>query len=92
MVSWQTYKQEALKDPAVKKAYDALEPAHKLARAFIEGRIAEKLTQTELAKKAGVSREVIARLESGTGNPTMRTIGRVARALGRELKLVEIQP
>jgi DNA-binding XRE family transcriptional regulator len=44
--------------------------------------------QAELAQKAGVSRVVVARLETGTTNPTIETVNRVAGALGKELKLV----
>lgn len=81
-------KQEMLKDPEVKAAYDALEPEYKLADSMIKARLAKKLTQVELAKKAGVSQTVIARLESGTNNATIATISRVASALGKEVKLV----
>jgi DNA-binding XRE family transcriptional regulator len=81
-------KKQAVKDPAVKAAYDALEPEYKLAESMIKARLAKKLTQVELAKKAGVSQTVIARLESGTNNATIATISRVANALGKEIKLV----
>lgn len=86
--TWKEYKREALKDPAFKKAYDALEPEFKLASSLIQARIDNKLTQQQLAKKAGVSQTVVARLESGEANPTVGTISRVASVLGRELKLV----
>ncbi len=59
-----------------------------MANAFIKARIGKKMTQTEVAEKAGVSRTVIARLESGTTNPTVSTVNRVAAALGKELRLV----
>jgi phage-related protein len=47
-----------------------------------------KMTQTEVAEKAGISRTVIARLESGTTNPPLGTVNRAANILGKELKLV----
>jgi predicted transcriptional regulator len=89
MTNWDTFEQRLLKGPAVKKAYDELEPAYNIARGVIGARLAKKLTQAELAKNAGVSREVIARLESGTGNPTVRTVCRVVSALDKELRLVD---
>ena len=91
MTTWQEHKQTLLRDPKFKKAYDALEPAYQLASGLIQARIDKKLTQQEVAKKAGVSREAIARLESGSGNPTIRTASCVAKALGKELRLVDIQ-
>jgi DNA-binding XRE family transcriptional regulator len=88
VTTWKDYKKEALKDPSFKKAYDALEPEFKLASSLIQARIDKKLTQQQLAKKAGVSQTIIARLESGETNPTFGTINRVAGILGKELQLV----
>lgn len=89
--TYKEYRQEALKDPKFKAAYDALEPEFKIAESMIRARLAKKLTQEQLAKKAGVTQNTITRLESGTNNPTVATISRVARALGKELKLVSIR-
>lgn len=88
MKNWNKFKQELLKNPAVKQDYKKLEPEYRLARDILRARLNRKLTQTELAKKAGVSQVIIARLESGNSNPTIETVNRVAGALGKELKLV----
>ncbi|WP_167930380.1 helix-turn-helix transcriptional regulator [Olsenella sp. SW781] len=40
------------------------------------------LSQEGLARKSGISQEAISVLERGSGNPTMRTLERLARALG----------
>ena len=88
MTTWKQHKQELMKNPKFKKAYDDLEPEYRLASSLIQARLDKKLTQTELAKKAGVSRVVVARLESVTTNPTLATVNRVANVLGKELKLV----
>ncbi len=45
------------------------------------------LTQAELARRAGVSQPVIARLESPGTNPTVRTLERALRATGHRLVL-----
>lgn len=91
MAQWKDIKEEFLKDPEVKAAYDALGPEYELASSLIQARIDCKMTQAELAEKAGLSQVMIARLESGTSNPTLATISRVARALGKELKLVGVR-
>ena len=88
MTTWKQRKKELMKNPKFKAAYDALEPEFKLASSLIQARIDNKLTQQQLAEKAGVSRVVVARLESGTTNPTLGTVNRVAGILGKELKLV----
>ncbi|HVQ44114.1 MAG TPA: helix-turn-helix transcriptional regulator [Candidatus Saccharimonadia bacterium] len=90
MKDWKSYKEESLKnDPELAHLYDELEPEYQLARSFIEARIAKGLTQIELAQKAGVGQTVIARLESGTSNPTVATVSKVARVLGQEYRLVK---
>ncbi len=88
MKNWNEFKKELLKNPAVKQDYKKLEPEYKLARDILKARLNKKLTQTELAKKAGVSQVIIARLESGASNPTVETVNKVAGVLGKELKLV----
>jgi DNA-binding XRE family transcriptional regulator len=88
MTTWKEHKQELLKNPKFKAAYDALEPEYRLANELIRARLGKKMTQAEVAQKAGVSRVVVARLESGTTNPTFETVNRVAGALDKKLKLV----
>jgi len=46
-----------------------------------------ELTQGQLAKRAGVSQQQIAKLESPDGNPTIATLEKIARALGLRLEL-----
>ena len=87
MTTWKEHKQELMRNPKFKAAYDALEPEYQLASALIKARIAKKMTQAEVAEKSGVSRTVIARLESGTSNPTLATVSRVANVLGQDVKL-----
>lgn len=82
------FMEKELKNSEFKAAYDALEPEFALASSMIEARLAKKMTQAELAKEAGVQQTTIARLESGSSNPTFSTIHRVAAVLGKELRLV----
>ncbi len=88
MTTWKQHKQELMKNPKFKAAYDELEPEYRLANDLIKARLGKKMTQTEVAEKAGVSRVVVARLESGTTNPTVETVSKVASVFGKELKLV----
>ncbi len=85
------FKEEALRDPAVKAEYDKLEVEYRLADSMIRARLAKKMTQQQLAHEAGVPQTTIARLESGTNNPTIATVSRVAAVLGKELQLVGIR-
>jgi putative transcriptional regulator len=45
-------------------------------------RNAAKLTQAQLAKKVGITREYMVRLEGGHHEPTLTMLVKVARALG----------
>lgn len=88
MQEWEEVKKELLRDPEVKREYEKLRPQYELTRQLIKARLANKLTQEQLAKKIGVKQEYIARLESGSANPTIDTINRVAQALNKRVKLV----
>lgn len=45
------------------------------------------LTQTQLARRLGVSQAALARLEHSGANPTIRTLEKVIGATGRRLEL-----
>lgn len=54
---------------------------------LLAARTAAGLSQQQLARKSGISQEAISLLERGGGNPTIRTLERLARALGRRLRV-----
>lgn len=63
--------------------YNALEEEFELAKEIIRLRIKAKMTQTELAKRAGTSQPAIARLESGAyKNLTLSFLRRIGDVLG----------
>ena len=45
-------------------------------------RIEIEMSQTELAKKAGVTRQMIGLIEAGEFNPSIKLCNRICRALG----------
>ena len=87
MRSHRDYLQEQLKNPEFAEAYQALEPQYQIARAIITARLEAGLTQAELAQKAALPQSNISRLESGTINPTVQTLEKVAAGLGKKLEL-----
>lgn len=88
MKNWNVLKKKLLQEKDVRIEYEKLEVEYTLARELVKARLAKKLTQEELADKIGVKQEYIARLESGSANPTLSTINRVSKVLGKRIKLV----
>ena len=75
-----------LKDPEVRKAYDALEEEFALMMEIAKARDRAGLSQAELARRMKTTHSTIARLESGRGLPSTRTLGRFAKATGHRLR------
>ena len=46
------------------------------------------ITQAKLAQLAGIGLNSLSRLESGKGNPTLKSLQKIADILGFELKFV----
>jgi DNA-binding XRE family transcriptional regulator len=74
-----------MKEAKYRKAYAALEEEFVLASATMDVRNRAGLTQQALARKMGTTQPVVARLESGRGHPSMRTLDRLAKATGSRL-------
>lgn len=83
--NWEDFRKEVLSDPEVKKEYDALEAEYALIDSLISARLSKKMTQSELAKKAGMKQEAVARLEGGDSNPTLATLSKIAKALDKKV-------
>ena len=82
MKSLKDLKAELLANPAVRQAYDAQAPEFELAHELIAARTQAGLTQGDVAARMGTTQSVIARIESGRGMPSMRTVQRFANAVG----------
>lgn len=76
-----------LKDPEVRKEYDALEEEFALIAEVARARMRAGLSQAQLAKRMKTTQSTIARLESGRGRPSTRTLSRFAKATGHRLKI-----
>lgn len=82
-----------MKDPEYRAAYAAMDEEFALAMALISARSTASLTQEEVAQRMNTTQATIARLESGRGKPSTRTLERYAAATGTRLKIsFEPQP
>ena len=85
---FKTLKDQWLKDPEVRKEYDALKVEIKLAEEIIRARAKAKMTQAELARRIGTKSTAISRLESPNyGKASISMLKKVAQALGCELQI-----
>ena len=78
---------EQLKDPEFKKEWDDIQPEMDIIRAMIDNRIAQNLTQKELAERTGINQADISKLENGTRNPSLKMLKRLAAGMGMALKI-----
>ena len=76
-----------MKDGEFKKEYEKLKPRYDVISQIIEARASQNMTQEELALRVGTQKSNISRLESGTYNPSLDFLSRVARSLGKEVQI-----
>ena len=91
MKSLKNLKAELLANPAVRQAYETQATEFDLARELIAARTQAGLTQGDVAARMGTTQSVIARIESGKGTPSMRTVHRFATAVGARA-VVRMEP
>lgn len=94
MLTLQDVINEEMKNPEFKAEWDALEPEFQIIRGIIAGRKMNGFTQEQLSAATGIDQANISRLESGTANPSLRTLKRLAAGMGMALKIefVPIRP
>lgn len=86
-VSFENVKTELMADEEFREEYERLKPRYEIISQIIELRKEQHMTQADLAKKAGTQKSNISRLESGNYNPSLDLLIKVARCLGKELKI-----
>ena len=76
-----------MKDSEYRREYEKLEPEFQIARQMLAARLKKKMSQAELAKKAGTGQAVISRLEGMNAKPSISLLQRVAEALGTPITI-----
>lgn len=83
MTTWNEFKNEQMNIPAFRKEYDALEWEFNL----INERQKAGLSQQELSRRTGITQADISKIENGTGNPSINTLQKLAKGLGKRLQI-----
>lgn len=67
---------------------DATDSGYDIIQELIRARKDMKMTQKDLSAATGVTQADISRIESGSRNPSLKLVRRLAKGVGMELKLV----
>ena len=86
-VSWEEVEKELLVDPEVARECANLEPEYQILKQLIPLRKEKKITQKEFAELIGDSQPNISRLESGSYNPTLAKLKKIADCLDKKLEI-----
>ncbi len=78
---------ERMRDPAFIAALQEMEPEFQAAREVLRLRLAQGLTQKELAERIGTKQASISRLERASYKPNLGFLQRVAEALNARVEI-----
>ncbi len=87
MTNFNDYLNKQMNNPEFKAEFNALEPEFAIIQAMIDARKESGLTQKQLSEKSGIAQSDISKIENGNANPSIRTLQRLALAMGRTLKI-----
>jgi ribosome-binding protein aMBF1 (putative translation factor) len=74
-----------LQSPSFAKKWQESEVEHTLVKAIVEARNEAGMTQQQLSSVSEIDQAVLSRIESGKANPSIKTLQKVAKGLGKKL-------
>ena len=86
MDDFDKYLDEQLQNPEFKKEWDENELEYQLMM-ILKARNEQNLTQSELAERTGIRQSNISRIEKGQALPSISTLCKIARGLGKRLQI-----
>ena len=87
MSDFRRHLKESMSDAEFKREWDAQSVERKVMRSIVEARLARGMSQKDLADACGMKASNLCRLESGSGNPSVATLAKIARGLGGTLEI-----
>lgn len=87
MDDFDRYLQERMEDNDFRVAWEELQPEHEINLMLIKARAENQLTQKQLAELCGITQSNLSRIETGAESPSVRTLQKIARGLGKRLKI-----
>ena len=89
--SWTELRERRMSETGAAAAYRAAQLAHELGAAVRSRREQRQLSQSRLARTAGMTQSAVARFEAGGAIPTVPVLDRLAEALDADL-VVQVVP
>ena len=86
-ISFDEMKEDMLKDEEFRIEYEKLKPRYEAIEQIIRARKEQNITQAELAKRVGIQKSNISRLESGNYNPSLDFLAKIAESLGKKISV-----
>jgi len=87
LTSFDEILKKEIKDPEFRRGFEMEKKKLEISLAIIELRKKQKISQAQLAKKAGVKQSAIGRIEAGKQNLTIETLQQIASAFNKQLKV-----
>lgn len=86
-VKFEDVKEKLMNDKDFEAEYEKLKPRYEIISQIIEARKEQNVTQEELALRVGTQKSNISRLESGSYNPSLDFLVKVAKSLGKDMHI-----
>ena len=81
-------KEEVITDPLLQKQYETEKEIYNIAKCLKKIRKEKKLTQKDIANKTGLSQQMVSKIESYNGNPSIESFVKYCNCIG--INLLEI--
>ena len=81
-------KEEVITDPLLQKQYETEKEIYNIAKCLKKIRKEKKLTQKDIANKTGLSQQMVSKIESYNGNPSIESFVKYCNVIG--INLLEI--
>ena len=81
-----------LADPGFRSEWEAGEEEFQIRLAILQARAERRMSQADLARASGVDQRVLSRIETGASTPSIATLKKIARGLGRVLRISFDEP
>ena len=79
--------EEQMQDPEFRQEWEAGQLEYDIPEMLIKARISQRVSQKELAARAGLRQSNLSRIENGLCMPSLNTLQKIAHGLGKRLQV-----